>query len=85
MEPGCRLNRVLVLPGCRIGAGSRISNAILDNRCDIPAGTVIGEDPVADSEKFNLTEGKVVVVNRTMLGQHRSYMPGVQLPTARFD
>ena len=85
VEQGCRLNRVLALPGCRIGAGSRISNAILDNRCNIPAGTVIGEDPVADSEKFNLTEGKVVVVNRTMLGQHRSYMPGVQLPTARFD
>jgi glucose-1-phosphate adenylyltransferase len=48
---------------------------LLDNGCELPAGTVIGEDPDADAARFHVTPGGVVVVNREMLGQPREYRP----------
>lgn len=77
VHAGCDLDGVLALPGCEIGKGSRLRNVILDNQCHVPAGTVIGEDPVRDAERFMVTDGGIVVVNRRMLGQGDSYVPGV--------
>lgn len=84
VESGCDLDGVLALPGCHIGAGSRLRNVILDNRCVIPAGSVIGEDPVGDAEHFDVTPGGVTVVNREMLGQEVRYIPGIA-PCAPHD
>jgi glucose-1-phosphate adenylyltransferase len=75
VERGCRLDRSLVLPECRIGRDCRLTRTLLDNGCELPAGTVIGEDPKADAERFHVTPGGVVVVNREMLGQPREYRP----------
>ena len=77
VDAGCELDGVLALPGCRIGAGSRLRNVILDNQCHLPQGTVIGEDPAVDGQRFDMTPGGVTVVNREMLGQGVHYMPGV--------
>jgi len=77
VEKGCELNGVLALPGCRIGARSRLTNVILDNRCQIPPGTVIGEDPDQDAERFDVSPAGITVVNREMLGQGVHYIPGV--------
>lgn len=81
----CKLQGVLALPGCEIGAGSRISNAILDNRCTIPPGTVIGENLDVDRQRFHVTEGGVVVVNRKMLGQGVRYRPGLMPGPNEYD
>ncbi|TVQ34498.1 MAG: glucose-1-phosphate adenylyltransferase [Wenzhouxiangella sp.] len=72
---GCHLDRVVALPGCEIGAGSRVRGALLDNGCILPPGTVIGEDPAADARRFHVTDQGVVVVNRDMLGQAHRYQP----------
>ncbi len=64
-----RLLRSVVLPGVRIGAGCRISNAIIDEGCVIEAGTVIGDDPKADADRFFVTNKGVVLVTPDMLGQ----------------
>ena len=80
VNDGCELEGVLALPGCEIGAGSWLQNVILDNRCEVPPGTVIGADPVADAKRFDVTNGGIVIVNRRMLGQGESYMPGQHLP-----
>jgi glucose-1-phosphate adenylyltransferase len=77
VDAGCELDGVLALPGCRIGAGSRLTNVILDNQCHLPEGTVLGEDPVRDAQRFDITPGGVTVVNREMLGQGVHYIPGV--------
>ncbi len=77
VRSGCQLDGVLALPGCEIGAGARIKNAILDNQCQIPDGTVIGEDPALDKQRYIVTEGGVVVVNRRLLGQGDRYHPGI--------
>jgi glucose-1-phosphate adenylyltransferase len=71
----CSLNGVLALPDCYIGEGSRLSRVILDNGCVVPPNTIIGEDPAADEERFYRSPGGVVVVNRSMLGQERQYLP----------
>ncbi len=72
---GCRLERVVALPGCEIGEGCRVSGALLDNGCILPPGTVIGKDAHADGKRFHITAEGVVVVNRDMLGQERRYQP----------
>ncbi|MDP6705055.1 MAG: glucose-1-phosphate adenylyltransferase [Alphaproteobacteria bacterium] len=81
VHEGCALDSVLALPGCEIGAGSKLTKVILDNRCQIPAGTVIGADAVSDRQAYHVTENGVVVVNRKLLGLGERYMPGV-LPQA---
>ncbi len=78
VHENCELTGVLALPGCEIGAGSRLRNVILDNRCQIPPGTMIGEDPARDAERFHITEGGVAVVNRQVLGQKVRYMPNLR-------
>ena len=73
VHDGCDLDGVLALPGCNIGAGSRLKNVILDNQCQVPEGTIIGEDVDMDMERFHVTAKGIVVLNRIMLGQGRGY------------
>jgi glucose-1-phosphate adenylyltransferase len=82
VHDGCELSGVVALPGCEIGAGSRLTNVILDNLCHVPEGTVIGDDPAMDAERFEVSEGGVTVVNRVMLGQGSHYMPGIPVEPA---
>ncbi len=64
----------VILPGVDIGENCRIRKAIVDKGCKIPAGTVIGEDPVADAERFHVSEAGVVLVVPEMLGQELHYV-----------
>ncbi len=73
----CDLEGVLALPGCEIGAGSKLKNVILDNQCQVPPGSIIGLNMEADREKYHISEGGVVVLNRKSLGQNAGYQPGV--------
>jgi len=75
VSPGCTLREVLALPECTIGEKSRLSRVLLDNGCQVPAGTVIGENAEEDARRFHRTREGVVVVNREMLGQGREYLP----------
>jgi glucose-1-phosphate adenylyltransferase len=59
----------VVLPDVNIGRNCRITRAVIDRGCDIPEGTVIGEDPQADAERFYVSEQGIVLVTPEMLGQ----------------
>ena len=59
----------VVLPNVVIERNCRIKKAVIDDGCVVPEGTVIGEDPVADAERFHVTENGVVLVSPDMLGQ----------------
>lgn len=59
----------VVLPDVNIGRNCRISKAVIDRGCDIPEGTIIGEDPALDAERFYVSEKGVVLVAPEMLGQ----------------
>ncbi len=64
------VHRSVVLPDVKIGRGCTIRNAILDEGCEIRAGTQIGCDPKADAERYTVTARGVVLVTPDML--HRS-------------
>jgi glucose-1-phosphate adenylyltransferase len=63
------LQDAVVLPDVDIGRSCRISKAVIDKGCQIPADTVIGEDPGQDAERFYVTPGGVVLVTPEMLNQ----------------
>ena len=66
---------MFALPGCVIGENSRLRKVVIDNGCEIPPGTIIGENLKKDAERFHVTPYGVVFVNREMLGQGRRYNP----------
>lgn len=60
----------VILPRVEIGRNCRIQNAVIDKGTEIPDGTIIGEDPVADAKRFYLEESSgIVLVTPEMLGQ----------------
>jgi glucose-1-phosphate adenylyltransferase len=63
------LQDVVALPNVRFGRNCRITKAIIDKGCVLPDGLVIGEDPLADAERFYVSPAGVVLVTPEMLGQ----------------
>lgn len=70
----CRVEESVILPNVDIGRRCRITRAVIDKGCKIPEGTVIGEDPKADAERFYVSEGGIVLVTPEMLGQVIHYV-----------
>lgn len=63
VHAGAEIHDSVVLSGCDIGRGARVRRVILDKNCKIEPGTVIGEDPVADRERFPfVSETGIVLV-----------------------
>ena len=62
-----RTEGAVLLPHVDIGRSARITNAVVDSGVRIPAGMVIGEDPVEDAKRFRRTESGVVLVTQPML------------------
>lgn len=61
------LTRCVILPGCNIGRGAKITNAVIDARTDIPEGLIVGEDAAADEARFFRSPGGVVLITREMV------------------
>ncbi|OZG72916.1 glucose-1-phosphate adenylyltransferase [Hahella sp. CCB-MM4] len=59
----------VILPDVVIGHGCRIRNAVIDKRAFVPDGTVIGENPDEDRQRFYVSDKGVVLVTPEMLGQ----------------
>lgn len=68
------LQDTVVLPEAVIGRHCRITKAIIEKGCQVPEGTIIGEDREQDEKRFLVTPGGVVLVTSDMLGQHRHYV-----------
>jgi glucose-1-phosphate adenylyltransferase len=67
VEEYSHLIRAVVLPHVRIGRKCQITSAIIDENCEIPDETIIGQDRAEDARRFHLTEGGVVLVSPEML------------------
>ncbi|MFQ5659252.1 MAG: glucose-1-phosphate adenylyltransferase [Gammaproteobacteria bacterium] len=63
----------VLLPGVVVGRHCRIKKAVIDNDCRIPEGTVIGENPGKDANRYHVTPNGVVLVCPDMLGQQVRY------------
>ena len=68
------INDCVVLPHVKIGKNCHLNKVILDKGCEVPDGTVIGEDLAADAEKFHVSPNGVVLVTPEMLGQDYRYV-----------
>ncbi len=69
VESYSSLSETVVLPNVVIGEHCQISKAIIDKGCKVPKGTLIGQDPEHDRERFYISPGGVVLVTPEMLGQ----------------
>ncbi len=62
VHAGAEVTDSIILSGCDLGAGSRLHRVILDKNCKVEPGCVIGEDPVADRERFPFVTPTGIVV-----------------------
>ncbi|MEJ2178646.1 MAG: glucose-1-phosphate adenylyltransferase [Gammaproteobacteria bacterium] len=63
------LEDAVILPEVEIGRHCHIKRAVIDKGCQIPEGTIIGEDSKEDAKRFHVTPGGVTLVVPEMLGQ----------------
>ena len=63
----CTINQAVILPQTKIGKNCRLSKVVIDRGCVLPEGTVIGENPEQDAQRFSRTESGVVLVTADML------------------
>ncbi|MEY8878792.1 MAG: glucose-1-phosphate adenylyltransferase [Leptothrix sp. (in: b-proteobacteria)] len=61
------INQAVILPDVQIGRGCRLSKVVIDRRCSLPDGLVVGEDAELDAKRFFRSENGVVLVTRRML------------------
>ena len=64
----------VILPNVTIGRNCRIKKAIIADDCDVPEGTIIGENHESDAQRFHISDGGVVLVTPEMLGQVQHYV-----------
>ena len=59
----------VILPGVEVGRHAVIKRCVVDKRCRIPEGMVIGVDAEADRRRFSVSPKGIVLVTAEMLGQ----------------
>lgn len=57
-----RIDQCILMQGCNIGRGARLTRVICDKDVTIEDGTVIGEDRERDAERFHVSASGIVVV-----------------------
>jgi len=65
----CHIDEAVVLPDVTIHRHCRLRKVVIDRGCEIPEGMVVGEDAVLDAQRFERSEGGVVLITREMLAQ----------------
>jgi len=60
----------VILPDVEIRHNCRIRRCVIDKGTIIPEGTVIGEDPIEDAKRFDVSAGGIVLVTPEMMGQN---------------
>jgi glucose-1-phosphate adenylyltransferase len=59
----------VILPEVEIGRSAKLRNVIIDRGVKIPEGLIVGEDPVADAQRFRRTERGVCLITKKMIDQ----------------
>lgn len=63
----CHVEQAVLLPNVTVNRHCRLRQVVIDRNCVLPAGLVVGEDPVLDAQRFERTENGVVLITRGML------------------
>jgi glucose-1-phosphate adenylyltransferase len=67
VHSNCHIDEAVVLPDVTIQRHCRLRKVVIDRGCVIPEGTVVGEDAVLDAQRFERSEGGVVLITQDML------------------
>ena len=67
VEERSHVARCVLLPYVRIGKDCRVRNAIIDEGCELPDGTTVGESQEDDRARFTVTDNGVVLVTPEMI------------------
>jgi glucose-1-phosphate adenylyltransferase len=67
------VDQSVIMPDVEIGRDCQITKAIIDKGCEVPAGTIIGENREDDERRFYVSEEGVVLVTSAMLGKELQY------------
>ena len=62
-----RLDGAVVQNYVDIGRSARLRNVVIDRGVRIPAGMVVGEDPVLDAKRFRRTDKGIVLITQPMI------------------
>ncbi len=62
-----KVDQAVVLPDVDIGRHCRLSKVVIDRRCTLPEGLVVGENAEDDARRFYRTDAGVVLITREML------------------
>jgi glucose-1-phosphate adenylyltransferase len=65
----CQIDEAVVLPDVTINRHCRLRKVVIDRACVIPEGLVVGEDAALDAQRFERSEGGVVLITREMLAR----------------
>jgi glucose-1-phosphate adenylyltransferase len=65
----CLIDEAVVLPDVTIHRHCRLRKVVIDRGCVIPEGLVVGEDAALDAQRFERSEGGVVLITREMLAR----------------
>jgi glucose-1-phosphate adenylyltransferase len=63
--------RAVILPEVEIGSSAYLRNVIIERGVRIPAGLVVGQDPLLDAQRFRRTASGVCLITQTMIDQLR--------------
>ena len=75
VDTHCVISQAVILPQTKIGKNCRLTKVVIDRGCNIEDGTVIGEDPEQDAQRYFRTEEGVVLVTADMLNQGSGAAP----------
>ncbi|EXU76783.1 glucose-1-phosphate adenylyltransferase [Erwinia mallotivora] len=65
----CNIESSVLSPDVVVGRSCRLRRCVIDRACELPEGTVIGENPEDDARRFYRSEEGIVLVTRTMLAK----------------
>jgi glucose-1-phosphate adenylyltransferase len=65
----CDIEDSVILPNVTVGRQCRLRRVVVDKLCEIPDGTIVGEDAEADARRFYRTDRGITVITPEMLGQ----------------
>jgi glucose-1-phosphate adenylyltransferase len=77
----CQIDESILMQGCNIGRSVRLRKVICDKYVTIEDGSVIGEDPATDAQRFHVSPGGVIVIPKgTIVPRRGPVMQSTSLP-----
>ena len=64
-----KVHEAVILPDVDIGRHARLTRVVIDRRCVIPEGLVVGENAEEDARRFYRTDNGVVLITQDMLNK----------------